>query len=151
MYKYYLYRLLHNKDVIRLIANQFNELDNHLLSKVLENIHLLYQVDELCVKYGNINLLKELELTNKNKLLRKASKKGHINIVKYLVSMDAGVTAQDNYAVRYASANGHIETVKYLVSIGADVTALDNYAIDCAFKNDNIEMVKYLFTQGANL
>ena len=29
---------------------------------------------------------------------------------------DVNVAARDNYAVRYASKNGHLDTVKYLVS-----------------------------------
>jgi ankyrin repeat protein len=48
-----------------------------------------------------------------------ASENGHLDVVKYLVSQGADITADDNYAVRWASFYGHLEVVKYLVSQGA--------------------------------
>src|SRR5271157_4056433 len=35
----------------------------------------------------------------------------------------------------WASKNGHIETVKYLVSLGADIRALNDYSVVCASSN----------------
>jgi hypothetical protein len=48
-----------------------------------------------------------------------ASGEGHLETVKYLVSLGADIKAQNNSAVIEASGGGHLETVKYLVSLGA--------------------------------
>ena len=41
----------------------------------------------------------------------------------------ADVRADNDYAVRKASKNGHLETVKYLVSQGVNVRADNDYAV----------------------
>ena len=40
---------------------------------------------------------------------------------EYLVSVGADVRVHDDEAVRWASLNGHLEIVKYLVSLGAQL------------------------------
>ena len=50
---------------------------------------------------------------------RDASRKGHLDIVRYLVEQGADVTAENNEAVHWASLNGHTEVVQYLVEKGA--------------------------------
>ena len=45
-------------------------------------------------------------------------------MVKYLVSLGAGIRSQDDYAVILASRYGHLEVVKYLVSLGADISKI---------------------------
>jgi hypothetical protein len=42
-------------------------------------------------------------------------------VVKYLVSLGADIRSEDDYAVRWASKYGHLEMVRYLVSQGADI------------------------------
>jgi ankyrin repeat protein len=69
--------------------------------------------------------------------------------VKFLVSIGADVSADDNYAVKWASENGHLKVVKYLVSLGADITADNNYAALWACRENHVEVVKYLVSQGA--
>ena len=39
------------------------------------------------------------------------------------MSLNADITAQDNKAVRYPAENRNLDMVKYLVSLGADITA----------------------------
>ena len=80
-----------------------------------------------------------------------ASEEGHLETVKYLVSMGANVRANDDYAVQWASGNGHLETVKYLVSQGANVRDIDDYAVGWASDNGHLETVKYLVSLGANV
>jgi ankyrin repeat protein len=77
--------------------------------------------------------------------------KGNLQLVKYLVSLKANITADDNYVVKIASRNGHLEVVKYLVSLKANITADDNYAVNWASGNDYLQVVKYLVSLGANI
>ena len=86
-----------------------------------------------------------------NYSVRVASGNGHLETVKYLVSLGADITAQDNYSVRWASANGHLDVVKYLVSLGADITAQNNYSVRVASDNGHLNVVKYLVSLGANI
>ena len=46
-----------------------------------------------------------------------ASQKGHLEIVKYLVSLGANIHANNDEALRWASNNGHYEIVKYIESL----------------------------------
>ncbi len=99
----------------------------------------------IAIEHGNIAIVKHLTLVITDPYwICVASIRGHLETVKYLVSIGANYTTFDNYAIRCASENGHLETVKYLVSIGADYTAYDNYAIRWATKNNHIEVVNYL-------
>ncbi|QTF49398.1 putative ankyrin repeat protein [Acanthamoeba polyphaga mimivirus] len=50
-----------------------------------------------------------------------ASEEGHLEVVKYLVSLGADIRAHNDYAVRMASMDGHHEVVKYLLSLGAKI------------------------------
>jgi len=54
---------------------------------------------------------------------------GHLEVVEYLVTIGAYISADDNYTVRWASENGHLEVVEYLVTVGADISEDDNYAV----------------------
>ncbi len=104
----------------------------------------------ISAEYGHLETVKYLvsigadHTVNNNFAIRWASSNGHLEIVKYLVSIGADYAADDNYAIRWASHNGHLETVKYLVSIGADHTANNNYAIRWASSNGHSKIVKYL-------
>jgi ankyrin repeat protein len=113
---------------------------------------------EIAVEYGNTELVKHLAYPISNPhWIQTASKNGHLELIKYLVSIQsysmnlADVTANNNCAIQYASKNGHLEIVKYLVSQKADVTANNNYAIQWASKNGHLETVKYLVSQGADV
>ena len=62
--------------------------------------------------------------------LLKASYKGRLEIVKYLVVKGANVNAKDHYdstALMMASRRNNLEIVKYLVRNGANVNAKNNY------------------------
>ncbi len=82
-----------------------------------------------------------------------ASKNGHLDIVKYLISAGANIHAYNDYALRMASLNGHLEVVKYLVELkpdGANIHASDDYALRLASRYGQIEVVNYLVGKGAN-
>ena len=80
-----------------------------------------------------------------------AALNGHLDIVKYAVSIGGNARDNDDWAVRWAAYNGHIEVVKYLVSIGADVSVYDNYSVCLAAANGHLEVVRYLAEIGADI
>ena len=75
-----------------------------------------------------------------------ASKNGHLDVVKYLVSMGANIRNAD-YAVISASMGGHLDVVKYLVSLGAD----KDCAVEWASMGGHLDVVKYLVSMRANI
>ena len=89
-------------------------------------------------------------MTLEDKLLN-AVKNDELDLVKYLVSQGADVTANDNEAIISAAEGNHLAIVKYLVSKGADVTADDNEVLLHAVANENLALVKYLVSQGADV
>ena len=76
-----------------------------------------------------------------------ASRNGHLEVVMYLVSQGANV----QLAIRCASMNGHLEVVMYLVSQGADIQAENNEAVQLASEYAHLEVIMYLVSQGANI
>ena len=80
-----------------------------------------------------------------------AVENNRLNMVKYLVSEGADVTADDNDAITYAGRYGYLEMTKYLVENGADVTAQDNATVIWASYNGCLNMVKYLVENGADI
>ncbi len=106
---------------------------------------------ETAIKHGNLPIIQYLLPTlNIDDTIVASAKYGHLETVKYLISIGADYTDDDNCAIRWASYNGHLETVKYLVSIGADYTADNNYAIRWASRYGHLETVKYLVSIGAD-
>jgi hypothetical protein len=100
---------------------------------------------EAAAKHGNLPIIQYLLPTlNIDDVLIISAEYGHLETVKYLVSIGADYTADNNYAIRWASRHGHLETVKYLVSIGANHTADNKCAIRYARMNGHSEIVKYL-------
>ena len=77
-------------------------------------------------------------------VLRWASGKGHLEVVKLLLKHGADVHTYDDYALRWASENGHLEVVKLLLKHGADVHAVCDYALRWASRNGHLEVVKLL-------
>lgn len=80
-----------------------------------------------------------------------AALNGHLDIVKYAVSIGGNPRDNDDWAVRWAAYNGHIETVKYLVCLGADVSVYDNYSVCLAAANGHLKVVEYLAEIGADI
>ncbi len=150
-------------DVIGLISSYHpSELKNfRLVSKTFSNVYLknvdLNEEQSLWLSKVFIKNKRDLAVIKKHLMLVKddvlfwASRDGHLEIVKYLVSLGANIKAKYNQAVVYASENGHLEIVKYLVSQGADIKDRDNSAVIYASKNGHLETVKYLVSQGADI
>ena len=58
-------------------------------------------------------------MKTEQELLIYGAKIGNLEMVKLAVEHGADIHAQDNYALRWASRNGHLEVIKYLKSINA--------------------------------
>jgi len=71
------------------------------------------------------------------------SQYGHLETVKYLVSLGADIHANNDEAIQQASRYGHLKIVKYLIKQGANIHA-DSYAIKEALHNGYDEVVQYL-------
>jgi hypothetical protein len=105
-----------------------------------------YLVNKGVALDGGANLRSEDE----EDALQRASEKGHLEVVKYLVEeCRANVHADNDWALRLASENGHLEVVKYLVlNGGANVHALNDDALHVAMMRGNLAIVQCLVEEG---
>lgn len=80
-----------------------------------------------------------------------AAKCGHLEIVKYLASLDSDlINADDACALHEAIQEGHLEIVKYLVSVGADVNGCYIHnCLEVAILYERFEIAEYLKSVGA--
>jgi len=118
------------------------------------NIHEVPHVCEVCALSGNIEMMKYLMIIGTPPLdvaLRIGAEYGHLDFVKYMVSIGANVRYSNGMPLRMCSKNGHLETVKYLVEVGADVHARDDIALRRAAESGHLDVVKYLVGVGANV
>ena len=94
--------------------------------------------------------IKDVPSAYNNTAIRWASYNGHLEVVKYLMSLPGNIdpSADNNYAIRWASRNGHLEVVKYLMSLpgNIDPSANNNAAIRWASEKGHLEVVKYLMS-----
>jgi len=93
---------------------------------------------------------KKFNITS-NTALVKASEKGYLPIVKYLITKGADVHMNDDEAFIIASSSGHLSIVQYLVENGAAIHADNDRAIILASENGHLPIVQYLVDKGANI
>ena len=164
--------MLKNKDVMSIILMKLNDKDLYNFCQINKRANKLcddhFWRNRLWKYYGEfypqdgqtcknlylklVYLIKEYNYIKDNKSLRKASEKGHLEVVKYLMSLPDKIdpSAENNFAIRWASLYGHLEVVKYLMSLpkeyGIDPSVKDNEAIRWASLYGNLEVVKYLMS-----
>ena len=105
----------------------------------IEDLSTLVLIDDL------VKIVNRYSFHTTRTLLISSSRKGHLDVVKYLHEYGANITAANNEAVREASSNGHLDVVKYLHKHGADITARNNYAVLWASRMGHVDVVKYLY------
>jgi ankyrin repeat protein len=98
-------------------------------------------MDEACAT-GNLELVKKLGQPKDGWAIALASSSGNLELVKYLVSINAPI---DIYAIPKAAYNGHLDIIKYLVSINSPV---HSEAIYNATFSSHWNIVKYLLWIG---
>lgn len=126
----------HNDISIYLIEKGVNPNNMDALKNIIEN--------------NDLELLKFFE-TNGAKLnnpvyLSFACKKGHINIVEYLIDSGLDINYDNEYALIQACVGNHLEVVKLLVEKGSRLKNDDILSFTC-FSN-SVEVLKYLIKLG---
>lgn len=91
-----------------------------------------------CYRVGNIRLVKKLGTPKNSVPIGVAAQYGHLDVVKYLISVDSPIT---HNTITYAAINGHLDIIKYLTSINAPIISL---AINYAIREEQLEVIKYL-------
>lgn len=94
------------------------------------------------VKITNNCIIKLLSFNYEEKIVK---------IFKYFVKQKINLCFSNNILVIKASGKGYIRVVKYLILIGADCTDQNNLAIKKALKENKKDMVAYLKNNGASL
>ena len=98
----------------------------------------------------------------KAEALENASREGHLEIVKYLLSQGIDINMKasgvhgvaSDTALMIASGSGHLEIVQYLVEQGAGINitnCIEETALMWASENGHLEVVKYLVEKGADM
>lgn len=80
-----------------------------------------------------------------------AAQYGRHEIIKYLVSLNADVTSQNNRAVFSACSNGDFETMNLLISFGANPYDPNRNTLGNVCSRGHFEMVRYLVDRGADI
>lgn len=82
--------------------------------------------------------------------LRIATENGHLNIVKYIISLyNVDFQSIHKYALRSAIRKGHLHIVEYLVDIGVDFRVENDSALRSANWYGRKNIVQYLLLKGS--
>lgn len=113
--------------------------------------------EEAC-EYGDLAEAKRLlETTSINLYSRDllvlplAAKKGHFNIVQFLVEKGVPLDADNGGALTYACAGGYLNIVQYLIESGADIHGQGNDPLINAAACGKLDVVQYLVRKGADI
>lgn len=125
---------------------------------------ILYYV----VKAGNLKTVKFLVDSGESiyprtrygyYFLHTAAEYGHLNLVKYFISMGININTLDknyngNLAINYAAKNGHFDVVKYLANTGSIIdygTYNATTPLNSAARFGNLEAIKFLLKKGVDI
>ena len=85
-----------------------------------------------------------------NYLIKWASEKRHLPLVKLLIERGADIHAEDDISLRKACFFGYIDIVKYLIEKGANVNADRGYVLSLPAQKGYYEIVELLLNAGSN-
>ncbi len=118
------------------------------------------------IKDGNLLMTKRLLSCNEDLLhvetpfgswLHMASRRGHLDIVKYLVEQGVNINniggVGECNSLKESAIGGHLEILKYLIEKGGklDISTAVRNPIFGAIYNGHLEVVKYLVEQGLDI
>jgi ankyrin repeat protein len=101
-------------------------------------------------KGTNVNFLNQAG----ESALMYAALKGHLALVKLLISKDADINKSGWTPLHYACTNGHLEIAQFLLEKGAVVDALspnETTPLMMAIRAGNIQLVRLLLDRGADI
>ncbi|PFK28309.1 hypothetical protein COI93_24165 [Bacillus cereus] len=131
-------------------------MDKKSLNKAIRN----------AIKIGDINEVKQLIGNDKEILntmttfgtwLHVAAKKGHLEVVEYLINKGIDIEARggtfDASALNLAAGEGHLEIVKYLIEAGAelDVSLAKRNPLFGAIYGGHKEVAEFLVEKGIDI
>ncbi|PGV60345.1 hypothetical protein COD94_20120 [Bacillus cereus] len=131
-------------------------MDKKILNKAIRN----------AIKIGDINEVKQLIGNDKEILntmttfgtwLHVAAKKGHLEMVEYLINKGIDIDARggtfDASALNLAAGEGHLEIVKYLIEAGAelDVSLAKRNPLFGAIYGGHKEVAEFLVEKGIDI
>ena len=151
-----LYTLFGNKtvDSEHVLITIFNDLintckiDKKTKKICKENNKIENKIRDYLLPEKDIEQLKQKE---KDELLIENSKKGNLEVVKYLIESGADIHVDNDANLRWASNNGHLEVVKFLIENGADIHEYEDRPLILASIRGHLEVVKYLVQSGADI
>ena len=120
---------------------------------IFTSILLTYVTNIITLSYSSNypNVINFYSLHSSNEFnLDYACARGHLDIVKYFVSLGVNIRANKD-AFRLACQYGHLDIVKYFVSLCVNIHTNMDYALHLACKYGHLNVVKYLIDLGANI
>lgn len=131
-----------------LLSNSSPEHDLH--EEINENQERNNHTLDIVTRKGHLNAVKYLVslgvdiAADQQCALHTASSYGHLDIVKYMVEMKCDVNDGRYNPFISACSEGHLEVAKYLRSVGSDISIMGNLVFMSAAERGDLEMVEFL-------
>lgn len=93
--------------------------------------------------------LEKRQCKSYDNLLKCATKRGRLNVIKYVLE-DIKPDVNVYKLMNYAASEGHLDVIKYFVSLGAAVNDEKCLVLKAAVMEGQVEIVKYLLSIGAD-
>lgn len=132
--------------------------DENLIKYILDNSpdSSIYNLNLInyCLEFNHLPLLKTLSKSFPNTIVYSASQYGHLNIVKYLISLGYELSKD---SILCAAYNNHIDLVKYYFSFENNLQYLNEALVksvsDFIFSNSSksLDTFKYLLSIDADI
>ncbi|ANB50956.1 putative ankyrin repeat protein [Powai lake megavirus] len=120
-----LYHSCENIEIVKYLLTPNIEITNkdlNSLGKICKSG--FFEALQLLAENDHNNIIKK----NAGGLIYHAAEYGHLEIVKYLISIKPKIGKNNCGAIRIAFINCHLDVVKYLVSVGTPVNNINEYA-----------------------